>query len=324
MSTASPQTPASAPVDSARAAIGSGWRRVGACWRDVAAAYLLSLLLALPLAAALRASLADSLRHREAAENLLRSWDGLWHATVSSRAEGLERTFDAGIVGIGAVLRSLDVLVRGALLDLPGPILVVGLSYLAGWVLLSGGLLARFRGDEGGVLRLGARWLGRMLSVALVGWGAWVLVLGVVLPSLGLWVDELCREVIDERIHLAWVLAKYVVVWGLVLAIRVWIDVAKVLAIEEPTMPTAAVLGRALTLCRRRAGSLAGVVVQLGLVWLGVVLAYWVVAPGADQANPLTILVAFLISQASVLARVGLRAWGLASIQALVRGTKGA
>lgn len=310
-----------APVDSARAAIAIGWGRTGSCWRDVTVAYLLSLLLALPLAAALRASLADSLRHREAAENLLRSWDGLWHATFSGQAEGIERTFDAGIVGIGAVLRSLDTLVRGALLDLPGGIVVVGLLYLAGWVLISGGLLARLRGDEGGLLSLSARWGRRMLGVSVWGWGAWLVVLGLVLPGLGGWVDEHCREVIDERVHLAWVLAKYGVVWVLVLAVRAWIDAAKVLAIEQPQVRTSVVVGHALLLCRRRLSAVVGLVVQLGLVWVGLGLAYAMVAPGVEQANPLTILVAFLIGQASVVARVALRAWGLASMQALVRGS---
>lgn len=318
MSTAPQHT--SGPAVSARAAIATGGARVVACWRDVGVAYLLSVVLALPLAAALRASLADSMRHREAAETMLRGWDGLWHATFSRQAEGIEATFDAGVVGMGAVLRSLDRLLQGSLLDLPAPILVVGLVYLLGWVLLSGGLLARFRGGEGGVIHLGALHFRRMLSLAMVGWGAWLLVLGFVLPTLGAWVDEHCREVIDERVHLAWVLAKYAVVWVLVLAVRVWIDFAKVIVIEEPAASTLAALRVAAAFVRRRLVSVVGVVVQLGAVWLGVMLAYWVVAPGADQGNPLKILVAFVISQASVVARAGLRAWGLASAQALLRG----
>lgn len=318
MSTLDPAPPLSS-ASPVRVALGRGLARVREAWRDVAVGYLLSLLLALPLAAALRASLADSLRHREAAENLLRSWDGLWHATFSSRAQGIESTFDAGVVGIGAVLRSLDALLRGVLLELPGPIVLVGLVYLLGWVLLSGGLLRRFRGEEGGVIRLGAGCLHRMLPLAMVGWGAWLMLLGVVLPGLGVWVEEHCREVIDERVHVAWVLGKYLVVWSLVLAVRVVIDYAKIVALEDPSASSFVAIRRALIFCRHHARAVISVVLQLGAVWVGIGLAYAMVAPGADQGNPLKILVAFLISQLSVGARVGLRAWSLASAQALLR-----
>lgn len=321
MSMSSAPLPSSAkppqPPRSARAAVGEGWARVRAAWPQVLTAYVLSLLLSLPLAAALHSALRQSLAHREAAERLLQGWDGLWHASFAAQAQGLQATFDAGVVGIGAVLRSLDMLVRGALLELPSPLVVAGLLYLVGWVWLSGGLLARFGGDRRGVITLGAVHLRRLLPVVAVGWLGWALVLGVGLPALSAWVELQCRDVIDERVHAAWLLGKYAVVWLVVLAIRWVIDYAKVAAVADPSRSTLAALREGLRVCRARAGAVIGVAVILGLVSLGLLLFYSFLAPGADQGNPFKILVAFIISQSSVVARVVLRAWGLASEQAL-------
>lgn len=307
---------ASGPV-TAGAAVGEGWDRVRQHWPSVGAAYLLSVLLALPLAAALAMSLRQSLAHREAAERMLAGWDGLWHRSFAAQAGGIETTFDPGVVGIGAVLRSLDHLVTGALVDLPLPIVIAGLLYLAGWVLLSGGLLARFRGDPRGVVQLGAIHARRLLTISAVGWLAWALVLGWLLPALGGWVRALTLDVIDERIVAAWILGKYAVVWALVLAIRIVIDYAKVAAIDDPARSPWAALRAALAFCRRRAPAVLGVAVILGAVSLGLLLAFWFIAPGAAQTNGFQILMAFVIGQASVVARVIMRAWVLASAQAL-------
>lgn len=303
----------------ARAAVAEGWRRVGAQWRSVGVAYLLSVALALPLAAAVAMALQQSLAHREAAERMLAGWDGLWHKSFAAQAQGIQTTFDPGVVGIGAVLRSLDALVTAALFDLPLPIVVAGLVYLAGWVLLSGGLLSRFRGDRGGVVGLGALHFRRLLTLAAVGWLAWALVLAGLLPALGGWIRAGTIDVIDERILAAWIVAKYAVVWILVLAIRLVIDYAKVAAVDDPARTPWAALREALGLCRRRALAVLGIAAILGALGLALLLAYWIVAPGVGQRNGFQIAMAFAIGQTSVIARVTMRAWSLASAQALWR-----
>jgi len=301
----------------ARRAVVAGLGRVRAAWGSVLVAYALGVVLTLPLAAVVQASLAASLRHREASERLLTGWDGLWHATYARRAEGLEASFDAGVVGIGAVLRSLDALLRGAVFEVPAPLWLVGVVYLLGWVLLSGGLLARFAGDERSVLVLGVRHMPRMLALSVTGWAAWAVIFGTGLPALSAGVEALCRDVIDERVYAAWLLAKYVVLWLGVLAVRAVVDYAKVAAIADPSRSWRASLGAGARTCGRRLGAVVSVMIQLGLVGLGLLLLYWVVVPGADPSHALTIGVAILIGQASVVARVVMRAWGLASAQVL-------
>ncbi len=322
MTTSHPPADTEPAATTAGAAVGRGWAQLGEHWGSVGFAYVLSLMLSLPLAAALQSSLAASLAHREAAERLLVGWDGLWHHTYAAQAQGIAATFDAGVVGIGAVLRALDALVTGTLLDLPGPIVVVGLLYLTGWVFLSGALLARFGGDQAGLLTLGRRHFSRMFSVAAVGWVAWAIVLAVVLPWLTEQVDRACRDVTDERIHVAWVLGKYALVWTLMVAIRLVVDYAKVAAVRDPTRSTAAALQHGWGMCRGHLRPVVGVTVILGAIGLGLLVVYNVIAPGAGQANAFMLLVAFFISQLSVIARVAVRAWGLASAHALAVGLR--
>jgi hypothetical protein len=299
--------------------VAEGWGRVAVQWRSVGVAYLLSVVLALPLAAAVAMALQQSLAHREAAERMLAGWDGLWHKSFAAQAQGLGTSFDPGVVGIGAVLRSLDALVTATLFELPQPIVVAGLVYLAGWVLLSGGLLSRFRGDSGGVVRLGAQCFRRLLTIAAVGWLAWAVVLAGLLPLLGGWIRAGTIDVIDERILAAWIVAKYAIVWILVLAIRLVIDYAKVAAVDDPARTPWAALRDALRLCRRRLLAVLGVAAILGALSLALLLAYWLVAPGAGQRNGFQIAMAFAIGQTSVIARATMRAWSLASAQALSR-----
>ena len=61
---------------------------------------------------------------------------------------------------------------------------------------------------------------------------------------------------------------------------------------------------------------------SVGAVSLALLLAYAVVAPGTAQDNGFKLLIAFAIGQASVIARVVMRAWTLASAQALWRASE--
>jgi hypothetical protein len=309
--------PSRAPGRAALGAVIDGWARMRGQWRAIGVAWLLGLALALPLAAALRMGLRQSLAHREAAERMLAGWDGLWHRSFSAQAEGLETTFDAGVVGIGAVLRSLDALVTGSLFDLPLPLVVAGLVYLMGWVLLGGGLLARFRGDPRGVVTLGVIHFWRLLTIAAVGWLAWALLLGGCLAMLGEWARAHSRDVIDERVIAISIVGKYALVWIAVLAIRLVIDHAKVIAVDDSSRSPWSALREALRFCRRRAIAVLGVAAILGAVGLVLLAAYGPVAPDGTQSDGFGLFVAFATGQVYVIARVVMRAWALASAQAL-------
>ena len=53
-------------------------------------------------------------------------------------------------------------------------------------------------------------------------------------------------------------------------------------------------------------------------VFVAVVLAYWVVAATTADTNAFKMLVAFGIGQASIVARIGVRAWGHAARTSLM------
>ncbi len=300
-------------------AVGQGIARLRECKRQLAVAWALSLGVAAPLAATLFVALRDDIGHEIAGENLRRGWDDQWHRAFAAQAEGIERTFDAGIVGMGAVLRALDAQISGQLLDQPAPIVGAGLVYLLAWIVLSGGFLERFvRGGDGRSFWTGAfAHAPRLITaaaIAAVGYAIW---LGPIRGVLGSLVDDITRDTIDERVAFAWTVAKYAVVWTGVWIVALVHDLAKIHIVATPDLPVFAAIAKATRTLRAHpcAFAVSAAVAGLGVVGL---VAYWVIAPGAEASNAFTLLVAFGISQLSVLLRIAIRALGWASLTALV------
>ena len=301
------------------AAVGEGMARLRECKRQIGVAWLVSFGVAAPLAATLFVALRDDIGHEIAGENLRRGWDDHWHRAFAAQAEGIERTFDAGIVGMGAVLRALDAQITGQLLDQPAPILGAGLVYLLAWIVLSGGFVERFiRGGDGR-----AFWTGAfahaprlVIAAAIAGVGYW-LWLGPIRGALGSAVAGITRDNIDERVQFAWTVGKYAVVWTGVWIVSLVHDLAKIHIVAEPDLPVFAAIRKAARSLRAHPGAFGVSAAVAGLGVAGLV-AYWVIAPGAGASNAFLLLVAFLLSQLSVLLRIVIRVLGWASLTALV------
>jgi hypothetical protein len=302
-------------------AVREGFARVGEVRVQVLVAWFCSVAVAMPLAAALYVALRDDLGASIAAENLVGGWDDHWHRAFSARAQGIETTFDAGIVGMGAVLRALDAQITGALWSLPGPILGAALVYALLWIVFAGGFLERFvRGGEGSVVFFtgAVRHTPRLLVLAAVAAAGYWVWLSPVRGALDGVVERATIDTIDERVHFGWVVGKYAVIWLGVWTVALLHDYAKVLAVADPDASLPRCLGGAWTTLRTRTAAVyatSAMVAGLGAVGLG---AYWVIAPGAGQDNGLLLLVAFGLSQLSVLLRITIRAAGWGSATALL------
>lgn len=302
-------------------ALGEGLADVRASWRAIAVAWATSLFVSLPLGAALFIALRDDLGNELAAERLRVGWDDHWHRAFAAQAEGIERTFDAGIVGIGAVLRALDAQIAGRLLDTPAPIAAAGLVYALVWIFFSGGFVARFvrRHEHGAFWSDAAAWWPRLAILAgVAAIGAWA-VLGPVRSGLGGLVDAATRDVIDERVHLAWVLGKIGITWGLMWVLSLVHDYARVAWLAVPSRSLVSALVEGTRTIAREPLSVFGLSAAVSALGAGLLLVYAAFAPGVGQSNPFLILIAFALSQLSVLARIGVRALGWASQAALVR-----
>lgn len=301
-------------------ALSSGGSRVLRRWGCITTAWAASVALALPLAFVMRAALVDALGHSEAGERMLQGWDGLWFRAWEAEASGIEGSFGPGVVGIGAVLRGLDATITGALHTLPGAVLAAAAAYVLLWVFLSGGLIANYSQatDPPGVVRGGAQHFMRLLPLAALAFAAYATIWLWVLPWLHRMTAAATLDVVDERVAFGYALAKYGSVWALFWMVGVVHDYARVARVQDPRRTVASSIAAAVGFVRARWAAVLVTALGLFVGFLVVVCAYWIVAPGADQATPMSILFAFALGQASVVARIAVRCWGHAARAALM------
>lgn len=309
-----------------RTALIEGFEELRGSVAVIVVAYLSSFALALPLALALGSTLRADFGHSVAADAMRTGYDDLWLQGFAQRAEGLARTFDAGVVGVGPVLDALDATVGARLLAQHPSIVAVGLAYLALWVFLTAGIVARSsrRDPAASFLAGAARHVPRfaaLTGLALVFHG---IVLGLVAPGLGNVVDGITRETIDERVHFAWVAAKTVVVWAMVWSVALVFDYAKILSVLEDGMNLRAAVRRSLLLVVRAAPSVLGLSAAVAAIGAALVALYWIMVPGVGQEAWPTIVGAFVLSQAFVAGKIALRCLLIASQTRLARGLVGA
>lgn len=304
----------------AGAALSRGLGLVRRFWGDLLTIWVASLLLALPLAAVMKSALESSLGRSEAGARMVAGWDGLWFRTFEAQATGVEKSFEPGIVGIGAVLKGLDAMITGALGNLDSAVLTAGVAYAALWVLVSGGLIARYRDpdDAPSLLRAGVEHFGRLVPLALLAGLAHLVIWLGLFPTLHAMVEQATQDVIDERIAFAWALAKYGVLWSLAGLVEIVHGYAKVARVADPSASLSTAFHRALSLVWRRLAAVLAIALAGVLAFVAVVLVYWLVAAGTDDTNPFKIFMAFGIGQASIVARIGVRAWGHAARTSLM------
>jgi len=289
-------------------ALSEGTRLVRESSKYVLLAYATSVALALPLAAALFTTLHASFGHGAAAETMREGFDDLWFQGFSARTEGLSSTFGPSVVGVGPVLDALDALVSARILFNHPSIVGVGLTYLVAWILFSAGFVAWYSGRrEHGFFGEAARYFPRFAALAAVAAAMYALVFGVVLPSLTALVDELVREVTDERAHFAFTVAKYLVVWAIAWCVSLVVGYAKILSVIEGRLPMRKTLIRAARTVLTNKREVFGLSAAVAILTIAVMLLYWIVAPGVGQESWAMVLLAFATAQVYLVFRVAIR-----------------
>jgi hypothetical protein len=152
-----------------------------------------------------------------------------------------------------------------------------------------------------------------VLTLAAFSWVVYAIVLKGVLGLGTDIVEAATYDAVDERVHFAWTVAKYGVVWAIVWTVSLVFDYAKIAAVARPDEPLRRCLRRGLRLVRLQPRPVYGLSAALLALGLGFVLLYAIVAPGADQHNGFKIAIAFCISQTYILGRVALRCVGIAA-----------
>lgn len=296
-----------------------GWRRVAGAPAVVAGVFVLTFVLALPLALALhgllQAHLGRSLMAGPAAEGV--NYD--WWQEFSSQATGLGTTFTPRIIGFAATLDSMS-----SLLDAQWkivPIATVLAAYLALWTFLAGGILDRYARQRPtrahGFFAASGVFFFRFVRLALVAGAVyWWLFAYVHVWLFDEWYRWMIHDNSVERVALLWRIAMYVAFGTALLLVNILFDYAKIRIVVEDRRSVLGALSAALRFCRRHPRRVFLLYGVNSATFLIVIAAWALMAPGVTDAGSL-MLVAFLVGQVYVIVRLALKLHFLASQTAL-------
>lgn len=275
--------------------------------------WLANVLVALPAAWAVTASIQDSIGSSLANETMREGFDMTWYGEYREEARGLERTFGPEVTGAGPFYGNLEGWVTGGMFRGPAELVGLGLLYALLWTFLTGGVLEWLRDTSGKfsagrLLENGGRFFFRFVRLGLLSAVLYFLVFrfhGWVFSRL----DQALRDVTSERTVLLASLLGYLLTAVLLLLVHTCFDYAKIATVTEErrSMLVAALRGVGFVLLHpARTLGLVGLWVLASGVLL---LIYAGLAPGATQSTALAIGLAFVVGQLFVVLKLIARLW---------------
>jgi len=295
----------------------SGLRRVLGSPALIFWLFFASLVIALPLTAAMRDILKASIGGSLVDQNLRRTFDLDWYGEFRANASGLAETFSPAVVGILPVLHDLERLVNGEILSVNRIVLAAGILFLIAWAFFGGGIIARYARPEeprnrADFFSVSARLFFRFLRLLILSLLVYWAVFRWVAEPLRTLMDRLMRDITVEFTALAYTVLYYLVVLLLLMLGSMAMDYAKISMVVEDRHSAVLAFIHGLRFVFAKPLRTAGLYLLLALVGLALLLAYGAVAPGASQSRDITLILAFLISQLFLLARLILKLWFLA------------
>jgi hypothetical protein len=292
-----------------------GWTRVSAAPAVAAGVFALTILLASPLAIAMRDTLASHLGDSLAAETAATGVNYDWWQEFGAQASGLGTTFTPSVIGFAAVLDNIS----GILDARPkvAPITWALALYLAGWAFLSGGIIDRYArqrpiGTNAFFAASGVYFFRFVRLGALAGLIYWWLFAYVHPWLLDEQFTNLTRNMSVERTAFL-VRALFYVIFGAVLiAVNLIVDYSKVRIVVEDRYSVLGAVASALRFIRRHPRQTLGLYALNTLTFLAVLLVWFVVAPGAG-GGWLWALASFLVAQLYIVVRLVLKLQFVAS-----------
>jgi|Deesub1362B_J571_1020462.scaffolds.fasta_scaffold02207_2 hypothetical protein len=300
-------------------AFSDGWRKVWQTRRWLVLLFVLQFVLVLFPGVALREAIEESLGKSLAAENMLRSFDTSWYQVFLKDAGKLESTFGPQISGAGAILESLDRLVTGKLAGIPALLFGLAVVYLLFWIFFSGGLIHQYGfGEENSFFALAARYFWRILGIVLLAGAAYAIIFMVLLPFFSQIVENITRQTIDERVHFALTVVKYLILWSLVVVVNLLADYAKIHAVGQNLASPFLAIGRAARFVFRHFFKTIGLYLLVAATGLFGMVFYLITAPGATHSSWGMILFGLFWGELYVLWRIFVRAEFLAAQTTLI------
>ena len=286
-----------------------GMRRVASAPAILVLAWLMTVLVSVPLTLAVRGSIRDHLGASLEAESISAGADLDWMQEFGEGASGVETTFGPTVIGFAAVLDNLSAFVD----DTARPALIgaAGAAYLLLWIFLAGGVIDRYARDRAtgahGFFAACGVFFVRFLRLGVVAWLVYAFLFGYVHPRLfDDWYAALTRETGSERTAFAIRLSLYTAFLALLGACNLIFDYAKVRAVVEDRRSMLAALLAAVRFVRRNSAAAVQLYLMNVALFAGVLGVYALAAPGAGSAGP-SMWIAFAIGQLYLLARLGVK-----------------
>jgi hypothetical protein len=297
----------------------SGWRRVVQARALAGAVYVLTFLLALPFALAVRDQIAAQLGSSLAAGTVADGVNNDWWSEFTAQATGLGATFTPSIIGFASTLDSLS-----RVLDArypPAALLWLLGGYLALWTFLSGGILDRFARQRPthahGFFSASGRLFFRLTRLtAMAGAVYWVL-FKYVHPWLFLdLLRDLTRGLGVERSAFLWRLLFYAVFGLVLLTINLVFDYARIRLVVEDRRSALGALRASAGFLWRHPLQVTALYALNGTGFV-LLLALWSAASPGVYGTGLAMWTAFAAGQLYLFARLTLKLHFLASQTAL-------
>jgi hypothetical protein len=300
----------------------SGWKRVLAAPAVAAGVFVMTALIALPLALTVRGAIAshlgDSLMAAQAADGV--NWD--WWQEFSAQASGVATTFTPSVIGFAATLDSVS-----RVLDGQGEIIPIASAlafYLAGWAVLSAGIVDRYARQRPtrahGFFAVAGGYLFRFIRLgALAGVVYWWLFAYVHRWLFDRLYVDLTRNLGVERTGFLWRLAFYLAFGCLLVFVNLVIDYARIRIVVEDRRSVLGGLAAAWRFIRRHPAHVFALYLFNGAGFLVVVALWLVVAPGAGNAG-VWMWATFAFTQLYVIARLLMKLQFIASQTAMFQG----
>ena len=310
------------------ASLRDGGRSLGLNWGLIVLVLVTNLGFALVLAVPLAFQLEGELENRGASSAMMYGFDYDWWSQWSERQQGPETALGPELLGTGFALKNLELLLKGWLpaglfargADRPPVdplILALGVVYLVLQAFLTGGIISVFRRPRGGWTLRGlvhgcGFYLGRMFRLSLLALAAAGIVFAANAPFARL-VDGLAREAVSGRTALVLTLGRHALLFVALLLVHMVFSHARVLMVREERLSALLATLSSLGFCTRRLLPAFGQYLALAAVAVVLVLVFALADSWLTVVGYRSQLVALVLFEAFVAARIALRLWLVAS-----------
>jgi hypothetical protein len=286
--------------------------------------YVVNILVAIPLALTLFDSLQDSFGDSQVTERMSQGFDYLWWEEFRDDSEGLEATFSPALLGKGAVLSSLENLIRWKFLSFPPWLLLSACFYLVMRTLLAGGILHTYsmKGDGHSgqeLLKGAAAHAPQFAGILLCGWLSWLVILAPLSRGLNSWVSHTARNSYSEITPFTLNLLVSAVIFALFFLIQMVLDYTRISVVIQKRRSLWHAFRAGIGLVARHPLSTIALLGMMLLVQAVATAAYLLLRALIPQDGPLGVAAAFVLLQAFIFTLAWIRCWQYSSQMHLFR-----